>query len=75
MVEDVDKEEAIEIAKAYADEECVGELGEALDAHEADSNWIVDVRTHTFSDAYDHRVKITAAVGNVISHERKDRFD
>lgn len=50
MVEDVDKEEATKIAKAYADEECVGGLGEVLDAHEAASNWIVDVRTHTFSD-------------------------
>lgn len=75
MVEDVDKDRAIEIARAYADEECVGELGEVLDAHKEAGDWVVDFRTHTFSDAYDHRVTITAAVGNVISHERKDRFE
>lgn len=71
MVEDVVKDEAIEIAKAYADKECVGELGEILDTQEAGSNWIVAFRTYTFSDTYDHRVKITASVANGISHERK----
>ena len=47
MVEAVDKNEAIELAKAYADEECVGQLGEVVDAHEAGSNWVIDFRTHT----------------------------
>lgn len=75
MVEDRDKDRVIEIAKAYAEEECVGEHGEVLDAHKEAGNWIVDFRTHIFPDAYDHRVKITAVVGNVISNERTDRLE
>lgn len=75
MEDEVDEREAIEIAEDYADEECVGELGETLDVTKEDGSWIVEVRTHTFSDSYDHRVKITATVGNIISHERDDRFD
>ncbi|MFB6301467.1 MAG: hypothetical protein ABEH78_01195 [Haloferacaceae archaeon] len=71
----VDRERAIEIARDYADGECVGELGEVLDAAKENDLWIVEFRTHTFSDSYDHRLKITVSVGNVVSHERKDRLD
>lgn len=75
MGDEVDRDTAIEIAKNYADNECVGELGEVLNTEKEDSLWIVDFRTYTFSDSYDHRVKITVSVGNLISHERKDRLD
>lgn len=71
----IGKETAIEIATDYADEECVGQLGEILEAHKADGNWVVEFRTHTYADSYDHRVKITTTVGNVISHERGNRLD
>lgn len=72
---EVDKNTAIEIATDYADEECVGQPGDILDVHKEDGNWIVEFRTHTYADSYDHRVRITTSVGNVISHERKDRLD
>lgn len=71
----VDKETAIEIATDYADEECVGQLGDILETHKEDDDWIVEFRTHTYADSYDHRVRITATVGNVISHERGNRLD
>mgnify|MGYP005852717017 CR=1 FL=1 len=69
------KDTAIEIASDYADEECVGQLGEILDAYQEDSTWIVEFRTHTYADSYDHRVKITSTVGNIVSHERLSKFD
>lgn len=75
MSDEVDEHTAKEIAKEYADEECVGEFGEVLDTRKKEGIWIVDCRTYTFSDSYDHRVRIAVATGNVISHERKDRLD
>lgn len=76
MSDDVsDTETAIEIAEEYADTECVGEYGEIIETDERTSEWIVEFRTHTFSDAYTHRVRITKSVGNVISHDRSNRFD
>lgn len=72
---EVDEETAIEIAETYADEGCVGELGEILAVTSSDANWIVEFRTHTYDDFYDHRVVITKTVGNIISHDRSDRFD
>jgi len=72
---DVDKENAIEIAQDYADEECVGQIGDILDAYKENGNWLVEFRTHTYSDSYDHQVTITATVGNVISHKRGNRLD
>lgn len=66
---------AIEVATEYADENCVGELGDILDARREENEWIVEFRTHTYSDAYDHRVRLTAAVGNVVSHERTNHID
>lgn len=71
MHDDVpDPETAREIADEYADTECVGELGDIVDVEERDSEWIVEFRTHTFSDAYTHRIQITKSVGNVITHDR-----
>jgi len=71
MGDDVpDAEAATEIAEAYADEECVGQLGDVVEVEDRESEWIVEFRTHTFSDAYTHRVTITKAVGNVVDHER-----
>lgn len=71
----MDEDRVIDIAKDYADEECVGEFGEILDTGQEDDLWIVEFRTHTFADEYDHRVKITDNMGNVISHDRHDRLD
>jgi hypothetical protein len=64
-----DPDTAIEIARDYADEECIGEVGEVVDARRENNNWIVEFRTHTFSDAYKHRVQLSA-IGNVFSHDR-----
>lgn len=76
MSDDVpDAEMAIEIAEDYADNECIGEYGEITDVEERDSAWLVEFRTHTFSDAYTHHVQITKSVGNVVSHNRTSRFD
>lgn len=72
---DIENEETAEdVAREYADEDCVGELGEVLDVQRDDTDWIVEFRTHTFSDSYDHRVRISQ-VGNVYAHERADRLD
>lgn len=70
-----DAETAVEIAEEYADEECIGELGDVIDTISENNVWIIMFRTHTFSDAYVHRVRITKSVGNIISHDRKDRPD
>lgn len=67
-------ETAEEVAREYADEDCVGELGEILDVRRDDTDWVVEFRTHTFSDSYEHRVLISP-VGNLYSHERVDRLD
>lgn len=64
-------DDAESIAEDYADEECVGTTGEVIDVTREDSAWIVEVRTHTFSEAYVHRIEITASVGNVVAHDRK----
>lgn len=64
-------DDAIEMAREYADGECIGELGEILDVRSAEHDWIVEFRTHTFDDEYDHRVRISR-VGNVFKHERGD---
>jgi hypothetical protein len=66
----VSEQQAVEVAREYASDECVGEFGEILGVTREGSNWIVEFRTHTFDDAYDHRVTITASVGNLIAHER-----
>lgn len=68
------REVATEIAKEYADSECIGELGEVTDTEERDTEWVVEFQTHTFSDSYSHRVRITKSAGNVISHDRSTRF-
>lgn len=65
---------AIQIAKEYAAEECVGQFGEILDASEENNGWAVEFRTHTYSDTYDHRLRLNR-VGNVFSHERGDRIE
>ena len=64
-----DADTAVEIAKDYADEECVGELGEVLDASRENNNWSVEFRTPTFSDTYKHHVQLSP-IGNVFSHDR-----
>jgi hypothetical protein len=71
----VSEERAVEIAEEYARAECVGEFGEILGVTREGSNWIVEFRTHTFDDVYDHRVEITASVGNLIAHERLNRVE
>lgn len=69
-----DRETAVELAKDYADEECVGQFGETVDVRREDSSWVVEFKTHTYSDEYVHRLKITST-GNVYAHERSNRFD
>lgn len=69
-----DAEMARYLARDYADENCVGELGEILDVRYEESVWRVEFRTHTFADEYDHRVRI-APVGNVFGHERTKRSE
>lgn len=71
MSEDVpDADAAIEIAEEYADAECVGQPGDVVEVEERESEWVVEIRTHTYSDAYRHRIRITRSVGNVIGHDR-----
>jgi hypothetical protein len=66
-IEDADR--AIEVVRDYADDECVGELGEVLDGTQENNSWIVEFRTHMFSDTYKHRVQLSS-IGNVFSHDR-----
>lgn len=71
MNEDVpNRETAIEIAATYAERECVGTFGDVTETEEEDAEWIVEFQTHTFSDAYTHRIRISKSVGNVLSHDR-----
>jgi hypothetical protein len=63
-------EAAINIAESYAKEECVGTLGKIVNVVREDGSWIVELRTHTFSEEYTHRIEITEAVGNIIGHDR-----
>lgn len=58
------------IAESYAEEECVGTLGEVENVAHEGSSWIVELRTHTLSEEYLHRIEITEAVGNIIGHDR-----
>ena len=69
-----DPDTAIEIARDYAADDCVGELGEVLDVRQENKRWIVEFRTHTFADAYEHRVQLSP-IGNVVSHERTSRLE
>jgi hypothetical protein len=71
-IEDADT--AIEIVRDYADDECIGELGEVTDARRENKSWIVEFRTHTFSDAYEHRIQLLPS-GNVFSHDRTSRIE
>jgi hypothetical protein len=75
MVEVPDEQTAREIAEAYADAECVGEFGAVTDVESRNGEWEVVFETHTFSETYTHRLRITERVGNVIAHERSSRFD
>lgn len=76
MSDDVsDAQAAIEIAEAYADHECVGQFGEGTMTEERDTEWLIEFQTHTLSDTYTHRVRITKSVGNVIAHDRSSRFE
>lgn len=72
-----DREEAIEIVKEFAeeDERCAGEFGDIIDIQRDDEVWIVEFHTHTFSDTYTHRIRITTSVGNVISYDRESQFE
>lgn len=75
MVGDVrDEDAATEVATAYADEECVGTVGDVTAVRQTDSAWVVEFETHTYAETYEHRVKINSA-GNVFAHERDDRLD
>jgi hypothetical protein len=76
MGDDVpDRETAIELAKEYAESECVGQIGDSIDVEERDMTWIVKFQMYTYSEKTTHRVKITKSVGNVISHDRSSRFE
>lgn len=68
-----ERDAAADLVTEYADEKCVGELGEIQSVEQEESCWIVEFRTHTFSDEYDHRIRVSP-VGSVYSHERLDRF-
>jgi hypothetical protein len=70
-----DREAAIELAKGYADSECVGQFGEVTDVEETETEWRIEFRTHTLSGTNTHRVRITESVENVVSHDRSSRFD
>ncbi|QIO23791.1 hypothetical protein [Haloarcula sp. JP-L23] len=69
-----DADTAAALALGYADEECVGEPGDVSSVERDDGRWVVEFETHTFSDTYEHRVRITTE-GNVFGHERSSRFD
>ncbi|WP_152420654.1 hypothetical protein [Halorubrum tebenquichense] len=76
MSEDVpDQETASELAKEYADNECVGQLGDITDIEERDAEWQIEFETHTLSDTHTHRIRITKFAGNVISYDRLSRFE
>lgn len=76
MADDLPDEDAARAAaEDYASENCVGTVGEVEDVRREEDIWIVDVRTHTYADEHLHRLRITARVGNVISHDRDDRID
>jgi hypothetical protein len=62
-------ETATEVAKAYADDECLGEVDEIVHTTQSGSGWVVEFVTQTFTDTYKHRVRINPP-GNVFSHER-----
>lgn len=72
-----DKEGAIEIVKGFAEDDrrCVGEFGEIIDVHRDENSWIVEFRTHTLSEEHTHQIRITTAVGNVVSYDRTSKFD
>lgn len=67
----VDSEGAIDAAKEYAIEECVGQFGEVLDVDRDGDDWSVRFRTHSYADEYVYRVRINR-VGKVYAHERED---
>jgi hypothetical protein len=75
MVEITDERTAREIAEEYADAECVGQLGAVTDVGKRNGEWEVVFETHTTSETYTHRVRITERVGAVVDHERSSRFD
>ncbi|MBB6091065.1 hypothetical protein HNR49_002456 [Halobacterium salinarum] len=53
MSEDVpDQEVAIELAKEYADSECVGQFGDVTDVDETETEWRIEFQTHTLSDTH-----------------------
>ena len=74
MEEIDDADTAITVARDYATDDCIGEFGEVMDVRQENDSWVVEFRTHTFSDRYEHRIRI-APVGNVISHERKSQLE
>lgn len=74
MDEENGKETAKEVAREYAEKECVGQFGEVIEVEQENSYWVIEFRTHTYSDEYRHEVRINQ-VGNVFSHERNSRFD
>ncbi|WP_123538232.1 hypothetical protein [Halosimplex salinum] len=69
-----DRETAVELAKEYADEECVGQWGDVTDVRQTDGSWVVEFRTHTYSDEYEHRIEMNH-VGNVFTHDRSGRLE
>lgn len=76
MNEDVsDRDAAITLAERYADDDCIGQFDKVTEVEERELKWLIEFQTHTFSDTYTHRVRITKSVGNVISHDRSSRFE
>ncbi|SEO90303.1 hypothetical protein SAMN04487948_10748 [Halogranum amylolyticum] len=69
------RDAAIEITEAFADSECVGRFGEITEVAERDTVRLVEFQTHTLSETYTHRIRITTSVGNVVTHDRSSRFD
>lgn len=67
----LDREGAIDAAREYATEECIGQFGEVIDVERDNDDWSVRFRTHTYADEYVHRVRINR-VGNVYAYERED---
>lgn len=66
-------ETAKDVARDYAEDECVGQFGAVTDVRREESSWVVEFRTHTYADECGHYVRINQ-VGTVYAHERDSQF-
>jgi hypothetical protein len=66
--------DAIDRAQEYAHDECVGTPGEDWDAEQTNGDWVVVYTTHTYTEEFQHRLRMTS-LGNVYDHERGHRLE